>query len=52
MGGGWGFPLPCGDFPAVTPLDWALFCVENICHVVGVSCEGNKDQTVALFSGG
>lgn len=33
-----------GAFPPVTPLDWALFSVESICFVVGVSCEGNKDQ--------
>ncbi|GLT61164.1 hypothetical protein SLA2020_338880 [Shorea laevis] len=32
----------------VTPLDWALFNVKNICRVVGVS--GDKDQTVALLT--
>jgi len=34
------FPSPMETFP---PLDWALFWVENICLVVGVPCEGNKD---------
>jgi len=42
------FPSLMETFPPVTPLDWALFCVENICPVVGVSCEENKDQTVAV----
>jgi len=31
-------------------LDWALFCVKGICSVVGVSCEGLEDQTVALLT--
>jgi hypothetical protein len=31
------------------PLDWALFCVMDICSVVGISCEGHEDQTVALW---
>lgn len=34
----------------MSPLDWVRFCVENICHVVGVSCEGSKDKTVAFLT--
>jgi hypothetical protein len=44
------FPFPMESFPPVTPLDLALFCAENICPMVGVSCEGNKEQTVALLT--
>lgn len=36
------FPSPMETFHPVTLLDWALFCVENICPVVGVgSCAGS-----------
>jgi hypothetical protein len=41
---------PLGIFPLVTPLDWALFCVKDIGMVVGLSCEGNEDQAVALLT--
>ena len=37
-----------GDFcPPITSLDWALFCVKNVCPRVGVSCD---DQTMALLT--
>jgi hypothetical protein len=40
-----------GDFwPPITLLDWALFCVKNVCPMVGVSCEGVEDQTMALLT--
>jgi hypothetical protein len=39
-----------GIFPPVTPLDWAHFCVKDIGPVVGLSCEGYEDQTVALLT--
>jgi hypothetical protein len=32
-------------FVPVTLLDWALYCVKNVCPVVGVS--SNEDQTMA-----
>ncbi len=45
-----GFSLPSRFFSPATPLDWALFCVQDICPVVGISCEGHEDQTVALLT--
>jgi len=41
---------PLGIFPLVTPLDWGLFCVKDICPVVALSCEGYEDQAVAFLT--
>jgi hypothetical protein len=43
------FPSPMETFPCHY-FGLALFCVDNICPVVGVSCEGNKDKTLALLT--
>lgn len=42
------FPFPLDVCPPVTPLDWALYSVKNVCPVVGVF--GDKDQTMALLT--
>ena len=42
-----GFSSPKGIFPPITPLDWAIYCVKDICQL-GLSCEGNEDQTALL----
>jgi hypothetical protein len=44
------FFAPLGIFPLFTPLDWALFCLKDIGPVVGLLCEGNEDQVVALLT--
>jgi hypothetical protein len=44
------FPSPLDFVPPITPLDWALFCVKDVCLVVGVLCEGLEDQIVALLT--
>jgi hypothetical protein len=32
------------------PLDWVLQIVEQILHIVGLSCEGFEEELVALFA--
>jgi hypothetical protein len=44
------FPFPLGVFPPAMPLDWALGCDKDVCPVVGVSCEGFEDTTMAILS--
>ena len=29
------FPSPLDCFPSVIPLDWALFCVKDVCPIGG-----------------
>jgi hypothetical protein len=36
------FPSPLAIFPPVTPLDWALYCVKDICLLVGPLCAGMR----------
>jgi hypothetical protein len=38
-----------GIFPPITPLDWAHSCVKDVDPVVGLSCDGYEDPTVALL---
>jgi hypothetical protein len=40
------FPYPLDVFPPAMPLDWALGCEDP---VVGFSCEGFEDMTLALL---
>lgn len=35
--------------PYSVSLDWVVERVKNLCHVVGLSCEGFEDQLLALF---
>jgi hypothetical protein len=44
------FPYPLRVFSPATPLDWALGCDKDVCPVVGVSCEGIEDKTMALLT--
>jgi hypothetical protein len=44
------FPSPRGFFFPCHSFGLALFCVQDICPVVGISCEGHEDQTVALLT--
>jgi hypothetical protein len=30
--------------------DWALYCVKDICPIVGISCGGREEQTFSLAS--
>jgi hypothetical protein len=30
--------------------DWALHCVKDFCPIVGISCEGHEEQTLALLT--
>jgi hypothetical protein len=47
---GWRFFLSSGYFSPTTPLYWALGCDKDVCHVVGVSCEGIENKTMALLT--
>jgi hypothetical protein len=44
------FPYPLHVFPPATHLGWALGCDKDVCPVVGVSCEGIEDKTMALLT--
>lgn len=38
------------EVPQSVPSDWVFERVKSFCHAVGLSCEGFKDQMLALFS--
>lgn len=38
------------EMPSSVSSDWVFESVKNFCHVVGLSCEGFKDQILSLFS--
>lgn len=38
------------EVPQSVPSDWVFERVKSFCYAVGLSCEGFKDQMLALFS--
>lgn len=44
---GYLFPVALGDSRFS---DWALHCVKDVCHAVGISCVGEGKKTLALLT--
>ena len=45
-GGGDGEVSPLCIYPSE---DWAMHCVKEICLIIGISCGGREQQTLALL---